>query len=147
VRSFSFRLERVRSLRAQSEAAAREALARELATSAEREDELRRAQEALADAVALGNGEDGPLSGGELLAREAFIARRRREQLAAQRAAEVQEQIVSDRQARLEVAAAERTAFDRLRERALAEHTRDELRAERASLNEFALLRNPEATA
>jgi flagellar export protein FliJ len=147
VRSFSFRLERVRSLRAQSEAAAREALARELATGAEREDELRRADEALAEAVAHGNGEDGPLSGGELLAREAFIERRRREQLAAQRAAAAQELIVSDRQARLEVAAGERAALDRLRERALAEHVREELRTERAALNEFSLLRRPEATA
>src|SRR4051794_14541355 len=107
VRSFSFRLERVRSLRAQSETAAREALARELATSAEREDELRRADEALAEAVALGNVEDGPLSGGALLAREAFIARRRREQLIAQHAATQQELAVSHSQSRLEVAAGE----------------------------------------
>jgi flagellar export protein FliJ len=147
VRSFSFRLERVRSLRAQFEAAAREALARELATSAERDDELRRADEALAEAVALGNVEDGPLSGGDLLAREAFIARRRREQLAAEYAASAQDLVVSDRQARLETASGELKALERLRERALAEHAREELRSERAALNEYSLLRKPEGAA
>jgi flagellar export protein FliJ len=145
VRSFSFRLERVRSLRAQSEAAAREALARELAKGAEREDELRRADEALAEAVAFGGVGDGPLSGNELLAREAFVTRRRREQLAAQHAVAAQELVVSDRQARLETATSELKALERLKDRARAEHVRAELRNERAALNEFSLLRKPEA--
>src|SRR4051812_19319020 len=105
MKSFTFRLERVRSLREHAETVAKEALARELATGAERTGELRRAEDALTTALAVGAPVDGFLSGGELLARQAFIERRERERLTAELAAQDQDQAVSRQQAHFEAAA------------------------------------------
>jgi hypothetical protein len=100
LRPFSFPLEQVRSLRAHVEAAAKAALAQELAAKAERQAELRDADEAVASARG-GTISGRPLTGAELAARQAFLERRERERAAAEVAARAREQLVLGRIAQL----------------------------------------------
>jgi flagellar export protein FliJ len=139
MRPFSFPLEQVRSLRSHVETAAKAALARELATGAEREAELRRADEALASARDCAQPTGQPASGADLSARQLFLERRERERTAAELAARTHEEVVAERVAELESAASARAALDRLRDRKLAAHTREVARVEEAALGEVAL--------
>lgn len=141
LRRFSFPLEQVRSLRSHKEAAAKAALAHELTKQAEREAELREADEAVASARG-GTGEGAVLSGPELAARQAFLERCERARAAAELAAIEHERLVAERMSALQTAAAEREALDRLKERHAASHARAVARAEEATLGEVALFRH-----
>lgn len=145
MRPFSFPLEQVRSLRSHLETVAKAALARELATGAEREAELRRADEALASARDCAQADGQPLSGAHLAARQLFLERRERERAAADMAARAHDEVVAERKAELESAATARVVLDRLRDRRLAAHTRELARAEEATLGEVALSRHMRA--
>jgi flagellar export protein FliJ len=142
MRPFSFPLEQVRSLRSHVESAAKAALARELAAGAEREADLRRADEALTSARGCGQGEGQSLSGADLAARQLFVERRERERATAEMAARAHEEVVAERVAELESAAVARAALDRLRERKLAAHARELARVEEAALGEVALAKH-----
>jgi len=138
MRRFRFRLESIRSLRAHSESTARTVLAREIAVGATRAAELERADAALASAR---GGETGAQTAASFAARQAFRERREREREAAALALQMQQQVVADRSADLTVAAAERAALDRLRERKQDIHRRDAARTEDAVLGEVGLSR------
>jgi len=141
LRPFSFPLEQVRSLRSHIEAAAKAALARELATAAEREDELRQADEAVVSARG-GTADGRVITGSELAARQAFLERCERQRAAAELAAIEHEQVVAERVSALQTAAADREVLDRLKERHQATHAREVARAEEATLGEVALFRH-----
>src|SRR5919199_6334838 len=109
LRRFSFPLEQVRSLRSHLEAAAKAALAHELAKQAEREAELREADEAVASARG-GTAEGHVVTGQALAARQLFLERCERQRAAAELAAIEHEQVVADRMSALQTAAAAREA-------------------------------------
>ena len=123
--SFTFPLERVRSLRERAEERAREALSNELRAREERADALRAAEEAVGsardatrDAVA-----GGQMTSAETLrSLQGFIERR--EQLRAEASLDLdrQDAEVAARREILAVAARDRQAIDRLKERRKAEH-------------------------
>src|SRR5882672_19053 len=127
MRRFRFRLESVRSLRVHAESSARTLLAHEIAVGTVRAAELERAEAALTSARC---GDPGTQTGPALAARQVFVERREREQRAATLAVQAQQQIVADRSGDLTVAAAERAALDRLRERRRDAHRREAGRAE-----------------
>jgi flagellar protein FliJ len=123
--SFTFPLERVRSLRERAEERAREALSNELRARDERADALRAAEDAVdsardatRDAVAGG----GMTSAQTLRSLQGFIERR--EQLRAEASLDLdrQDAEVAARREILTAAARDRQAIDRLKERRKAEH-------------------------
>lgn len=138
MQQFTFKLESVRALREQVEREAQEALARELATDAQRRAELARAGERLTAATTGAIAGDAA-SGADLAARQAFIERLERERLAARATVAGQEREVALRRLGLEQAAREREALERLKRRRLAAHRVVTARAEEAALSEIAL--------
>lgn len=142
---FRFRLERVHGLRRQAERSAQEALAASLGRRLESERALGELEATIEGAreaereAATGAGERVLRSGSDLIAVNAYM-----ERLAGNRAAAVRDlgeregDVVASRQGLL-VAARERQAMDRLRERRQAEHLREAARVEGAQLDELAL--------
>jgi flagellar FliJ protein len=140
---FKFRLERVHDIRRQAERGAQEELAGALGRQATEERSLGQvdatieaARERFRD-VASGTGE--ARSGDDLAATNAYL-----ERLAGHRAVAVRDLNLSlgevDRKrSSLELAARERQALDRLRDRRRAEHDREMARAEGAHNDELAL--------
>ena len=139
--SFTFPLERVRSLRERAEERAREELSAELRTR----DELAAALEAAVDAVdaARAASRDAVVAGrvpvGELRSRQTFIERR--EQLRAEASLDLdrQEAEVAVSRERLAAAARDRQAIDKLKERRQAEHEAEWALKIQNQLDELAL--------
>jgi flagellar export protein FliJ len=137
---FSFKLESVRQLRAHSEQLAKEALAGELAAGERCDEALREAEQAVVSAR--GGTWDGASTGVDLAAREAYLLRREREQLAAQLLARSQEAQIEEQRTVLQQAAVELAALDRLKERRQVAHVARALGAEREELADITLARH-----
>lgn len=139
--SFRFRLEPVRRVRQRREDDARA----ELADALRREDEARRSH---ADAVARDRAarghlrrtrRDATLTGAQLRAQEAWMARAAGEIASRELVLDRQVEESLARRALLADAARERQALDRLRQRRLEAHEAAVARAEQAHLDEIAL--------
>jgi flagellar protein FliJ len=140
--SFTFPLERVRTLRERAEERAREALSNELRARDERADALRAAEDAVdsarsatRDAVA-----GGRMTSAETLrSLQGFIERR--EQLRSEASLDLdrQDAEVAARREILVVAARDRQAIDRLKERRKAEHDAEWAVRVQNNLDELAL--------
>ncbi len=142
--SFRFRLERVRAVRARKEKIAQRELADALSRHSSTVAELRSADANVEHARTQQRrelSEAGTVSGGELLARQAFLERaeaqrRMRARELAQREAEV-----AERDAELATAASEHEMLNRLKERRRGEHEREAARRELGALDEIAVTR------
>jgi flagellar FliJ protein len=122
--SFTFPLERVRSLRERAEDRAREALSNELRARDERADALRVAEEAVDSARAASRDAviGGRVTSADLRTLQTYMERR--EQLRAEASLDLdrQDAEVAARREVLAAAARDRQAIDRLKERRQAEH-------------------------
>jgi flagellar FliJ protein len=139
--AFTFRLERIRSLRERAEEAAREELARELSHRIRGEAMLREATHAAAAARAAGR--DTVLasgaSGADLLAAQAWMERvERRRHDAVADLDRVDADVARSREALTEAARA-REAIERLKRRRRADHESEMQRRSQISLDEIAL--------
>jgi flagellar protein FliJ len=139
--SFTFRLERVRSLRERAEAAAREELARELSHRVRGEALLRQATSAVS--AARDTGRDTVLkagaSGADLLAAQVFLERAERRRLDAVADLDQQDAEVARSRAALADAARDREAIERLKRKRRADHDAEVLRRAQIVLDEVAL--------
>jgi flagellar FliJ protein len=141
-RNFRFRLERVHDIRRQRERGAQEELAAALGQQAGQEAALGHVEATIEDAREQFRGATGcgeVLSGTDLAANQAYL-----ERLAGRRAVTVRDlnasrDEVGRRRHDLELAARERQALDRLRDRRRAEHDREAARAEASQLDELAI--------
>jgi flagellar protein FliJ len=139
--SFTFRLERVRSLRERAEEAAREELARELSHRVRGEALLRRATSAVS--AARDAGRDTVLktgaSGADLLAAQAWMERVERRRLDAVADLDQRDAEVARSRAALAEAARDREAIERLKRKRRADHDAEALRRAQIVLDEVAL--------
>ena len=137
---FTFRLERVRSLRERAEDQAREELARGLSHRLEGEALLHRASEAVGAArgktlaTALGGA-----TAHDLIAAQAFAERAERERQSAELELDRRETEVDARRTALTAAARDREVIERLKERARSAHVAEATRREQSELDEIAL--------
>lgn len=142
-RPFRFRLERVHDIRRQKERGAQEDLATALGHEADEERGLGEVDATIEDAresfrdVASGGGET--LTGTDLGAANAYLERLAGRRAVAVRDLNASRDEVGRRRRDLELAARERQALDRLRDRRRAEHDREAARTESAQLDELAL--------
>jgi flagellar protein FliJ len=147
-KSFTFNLEPVRALREQVEHQAQEKLATELALQARRESALHDASRRAAAALHARTPSHGStVTGHELQAREAFVARTENERDAARQQLAASAQQVETSRGRLVEAGREREVLERLKRRRASEHAHVVARAEEQSLAEIGLnthLRNRE---
>ncbi len=139
--SFTFRLERVRTIRERAEDRAREELSNELRVRAEGEALLRQAADA---AVAARDHSRSTvttqrLSSSDFLASQAFIERTERVRIDASIELARREAEVAVRREVLAVAARDRQAIDKLKERRKAEHDAEWARKSQNTLDELAL--------
>ena len=138
---FTFRLERVRTLRERAEEAAREELARELSHRLRGEAMLQEATRLASAArtagrdTVLGSG----ASGADLLAAQAWMERVERRRLDAAGDLERRDAEVARSREALAEAAREREAIERLKRRRRADHDAEMLRRAQTSLDEIAL--------
>lgn len=138
--SFTFRLERVRSLRAKAEDAAREELARQLSLRL-------RGEALLAEAVHAANAARDaglatatrPATGADLLSAQAFVERTERDRREAALALDRCDAEVEARRVALTDAARDREAIDRLKDRHRERHAREWARRGQNELDEIAL--------
>jgi len=138
--SFTFRLERVRSLRERTEDRAREALARELAHRVRGEALLAAAHATAEGARDGGRGaQRAGASAADLLARQAFIERAERETREAALELDRRDAEVAARRDSLAEAAREREVIERLKRRQAADHERTWARRAQGALDEVAL--------
>ena len=155
--SFTFRLERVRSLRERAEEAAREELARELSHRVRGEALLRQATTAVSAARDAGRdtvskagvsaardaGRDTVLktgaSGADLLAAQAWMERVERRRLDAAADLDQRDAEVARSRAALAEAARDREAIERLKRKRRADHDAEALRRAQIVLDEVAL--------
>jgi flagellar FliJ protein len=139
--SFTFRLERVRSLRERAEEAAREELARELSHRVRGEALLRQATSAAS--AARDTGRDTALktgaSGADLLAAQAWMERVERRRLDAVADLDQRDAEVARSRAALVEAARDREAIERLKRKRRADHDAEALRRAQIVLDEVAL--------
>lgn len=139
--SFTFRLERVRSLRERAEEAAREELARELSHRVRGEALLRQATSAAS--AARDTGRDTVLktgaSGADLLAAQAWMERVERRRLDAVADLDQRDAEVARSRAALVEAARDREAIERLKRKRRADHDAEALRRAQIVLDEVAL--------
>jgi flagellar FliJ protein len=139
--SFTFRLERVRTIRERAEERAREALSTELRNRAEGEALLRDAADAVSAACEAGRGTvtGGRSSATDFLSAQAFLERT--EVVRAEAALELarREAEVAARRDALTAAARDRQAIDKLKERRQAEHDAEWARRSQNLLDELAL--------
>jgi flagellar protein FliJ len=140
---FRFRLERVHDIRRQAERGAQEELAGALGRQATEERSLGQVDETIEAArerfrdVAAGNAESRP--GEDLAATNAYLERLAGRRAVAVRDLNLSRGEVDRKRSSLELAARERQALDRLRDRRRAEHDREMARAEGAHNDELAL--------
>jgi flagellar protein FliJ len=138
--SFTFRLERVRSLRERAEEAAREELARELQLRLRGEALLRAATDQVSTARDAGLGViRSGASGADLIAAQAYMERAERDRREAAIDLDRQDAEVELRRKALTSAAQERESIDRLKARRRAEHDREVARREQIDLDEIAI--------
>jgi flagellar protein FliJ len=140
--SFTFRLERVRTLRERAEEQAREALTQEIRHRDEGQSLLDEARANVRAACALNRNamaSGGMTSAVNLLAIQSYVERT--EQLQSTAAIELsrREAEVSVKRDHLATAARERQAIDKLKERQLADHTAEWARKSQNTLDELAL--------
>src|SRR5690242_5399025 len=139
--SFTFRLERVRTIRERAEERAREELSNELRNRAEGEALLQQAADA---AVAARDHSRNTvhtqrLSSSDFLAAQAFIERTERLRIDASIELARRDAEVSVRREVLAAAARDRQAIDKLKERRKAEHDAEWARKSQNTLDELAL--------
>ena len=138
--SFTFRLERLQSLRRRAEARAQEELASELRLRMRGEAMLLEATHAASAAAQAGRDAAlGRASGLDLIAAQAFAERRESERKAAALDLSSREAEVDARRTALTAAAREREVIDRLERRKRAEHEAERARLEQIELDEIAL--------
>lgn len=139
--SFTFRLERVKSLRERAEEHAQEDLARQLELRLRGEALLRRAAHAAATARETGRDTHlrGSASGADLIAAQQWIEQAERGRREAALELDRREAEVTVRRAALTEAARERQIVSRLEQRQRAEHEREALRVDQIGLDEIAL--------
>jgi flagellar protein FliJ len=139
--SFTFRLERVRSLRERAEDAAREELARELSHRVRGEALLRQATSAVSSARDAGRDTvlKAGASGADLLAVPAWMERVERHRLDAVADLDQRDAEVARSRAALTEAAREREVIERLKRKRRADHDAEALRRSQIVLDEVAL--------
>jgi flagellar FliJ protein len=140
--SFTFRLERVRSLRERAEDAAREELARELTHRLRGEALLHEATQVASEARQAGLGtatRPGGASGADLLAAQAWIERSERTRREAALDLDRRDAEVDARREALAHAARERQVIEKLKTRRRADHEREWARRAQIDLDEVAL--------
>jgi flagellar FliJ protein len=136
---FTFRLERVRSLRERAEDQAKEEYASSLAHRMEGEAMLRAASEHRDEArAAVRPTEDAALSGMDFLSSQAWLERLERARQAAELELDRRDAEVDARHVALVHAARERHALERLREKRRGEHALETSRREGYELDELA---------
>ena len=139
--NFTFRLERVRSLRERAEESAREGLARELSLRVRGEAILREAAHAVA--AARDTGRDTVLtpgaSGADMLAAQAWLERAERQRINAAADLGRRDAEVARSRVALAEAAREREVIEQLKRRRRADHEAEVLRLAQISLDEIAL--------
>jgi flagellar FliJ protein len=144
--SFTFRLERVQSLRKRAEARAQEDLATELRLRMRGEAMLRQATHAASAATQAGRDATlGRSSGLDLIAAQAYIERAERTRREAALDLHRQEAEVAARRDALHAAARERQVMDKLEQRQRADHDRTWARRAQGALDEIALAVNRRA--
>ena len=139
--SFTFRLERVRTIRERAEDRAREALTVELRNRAEGEVLLRDATDAVTAARDAGRNTvtGGRISASDFLSAQAFLERTERLRVEASLELARREAEVDARRDVLAAAARDRQAIDKLKERRKAEHDAEWARRSQNTLDELAL--------
>jgi flagellar protein FliJ len=139
--SFTFRLERVRSLRERAEDTAREELARELSHRVRGEALLRQATSAVSSARDAGRDTvlKAGASGADLLAAQAWMERVERHRLDAVADLDQRDAEVARSRAALTEAAREREVIERLKRKRRADHDAEGLRRSQIVLDEVAL--------
>jgi flagellar FliJ protein len=138
--SFTFRLERVRTLRERAEERAKEELAHELRLRVRGEAILREATHAVHEAREAGlNTVSGRSSAFDLLAVQAHLERAERTRREAALDLDRQDAEVAVRRTALAAAARDRQAIDKLKERRRSEHDREWARRSQNQLDELAL--------
>ena len=138
--SFTFRLERVKSLRERAEARAQEDLAHELRLRLRGEAMLREATYAASAATQAGrNTVLGGASGMDLIAAQAYIERAERTRREAALDLDRQEAEVAARREALQAAARDRQVMDKLEARQRADHDAHWARVAQGELDEVAL--------
>jgi flagellar FliJ protein len=139
--SFTFRLERVRSLRERAEDSAREELARELSHRVRGEALLRQATSAVSSARDAGRDTvlKAGTSGADLLAAQAWMERVERHRLDAVAHLDQRDAEVARTRAALTEAAREREVIERLKRKRRADHDAEALRRSQIVLDEVAL--------
>jgi flagellar protein FliJ len=139
--SFTFRLERVRTLRERAEERAKEELAHELRLRVRAEAILREATHAVGQAreVGLNTVAADRTSAFDLLAAQAHLERAERTRREAALDLDRQDAEVGVRRAALAAAARDRQAIDKLKDRRKAEHEREWARRSQNQLDELAL--------
>jgi flagellar FliJ protein len=138
--SFTFRLERIRSLRERAEERAREDLAHELRLRLRGEAMLLEATQAASAATETGRDAVTSRSSGlDLIAAQAYIERAERERREAELDLDRQDAEVAARRAVLQDAARERQVMDKLKERQHADHNAEWARKAQGALDEVAL--------
>jgi len=138
--SFTFRLERVRALRANKQKLAELELAAAIQQRDASGEQLRDAEASLEHAYSerLAEG-SGPLEASELRARQAFVERVEAERSERARDLSAREAEVSRRDHELAFAAREHKILNRLRDRRSGEHARQVASREQAAIDEIAL--------
>jgi flagellar protein FliJ len=138
--SFTFRLERVQSLRKRAEARAQEDLATELRHRMRGEAMLLEATHAASAAAQAGRDAAlGRASGMDLIAAQAYIERAERTRREAALDLDRQEAEVAARRDALRAAARDRQVMDKLEQRQRADHDRTWARRAQGALDEIAL--------
>lgn len=139
--SFTFRLERVRTIRERAEERAKEALSTELRNRAAGEALLRTASDAVDAARAAGRTTvtSGRISATDFISAQAFIERTERLRVEASLELARREAEVNVRRDVLAAAARDRQAIEKLKERQKAEHDAEWARRSQNTLDELAL--------
>ena len=138
--SFTFRLERVKSLRERTEQRAQEDLANELRLRMRGEAMLLAATTAASDAAqAAREATFARASAGDLLAAQAYIERAQRDRHEAALDLDRRDSEVAARRQALQAAARDRQVMDKLEERQRADHEREWARRAQGELDEIAL--------
>ena len=138
--SFTFRLERVKTLRERAEARAQEDLARELSLRLRGEAMLREATYAASAATDAGRETvQARATGMDLIAAQAFIERAERNRREAALDLDRQDAEVAARRTALQGAARDRQVMDKLEARQRADHDAHWARVSQGALDEVAL--------
>ena len=138
--SFTFRLERVRTLRERAEERARESLSAELRNRAEGEALLRAASDAVGAAREHGRAvPGGRASVNDFMTAQNFLETTERRRAEAEIELARRDAEVAVKREHLAVAARDRQAIDKLKERRKAEHDAEWARRSQNTLDELAL--------